>query len=102
MKSKYKDYITEAYKKQNIARTVRTLSHMTDINDHNGALVFLAQQLNSSKYIEALKGIQMIHKAEGSMPSHIRKYRDGIYNELMKLAKRQYNPEEYKEIHGSF
>lgn len=102
MKGKYKEFLAEAYKQQNIARVVRTLEHMTDINDHGGALLFLAKQLNSSRHVSIMEGIMKIHQAEGSMPSELIKYRTSVMNELLKLAKRNYSKEDYALINGAF
>lgn len=97
-----KEILGEAYKQKNVDTLVKQLSQLTDDNDHTGARLLLAKQLNASKWIEALQGVEMIQRAEMGLPSEILKYRENIYKDLMKLAKRKYSKEEYNKIYGAF
>ncbi len=79
---------------------VRKLGQMTDRNDHNGSLLYLAKLVGNKKAGDALKGIIQTHKALGNMPSGLIDVRKGIYNDLMKQAKSKYS--NYNDIYKSF
>jgi uncharacterized protein HemY len=99
---KFKQFIEEAYAQKKIDTLAKQLARMTDENDHNGALLLLAKQLNNGKYIEVMEGIIKIHNAYSSMPSELIKLRNKTYDDLMKLAKKKYSKEDFQKIYSSF
>ena len=92
------------FKKHNIdeALNFKKLAKMTDRNDHSGALLEAAKMLKAKRLVEVMKGIVAIHKAEGSMPVELMRYRDSIMRRLMKLAKSKLSPEDFTQFHGAF
>jgi hypothetical protein len=81
---------------------VAKIAKLTDRNDHTGSVLELATFLNDTKSVKLLQAIQTIHTIEGSMPSEISKYRDGILKDLMGKVKSKYGADAYKEINGAF
>jgi hypothetical protein len=78
------------------------IEDLTDRNDHTGAVLELAKQLNQKDFIKVLEAIEIIHEFEGSMPDEIHTYRKGLKNRLMQLLKSKYSNEEYEAIRLAF
>lgn len=77
---------------------VKHIAKLTDENDHTGALMAIANLLDSKKMIKVLKGIKMIADAEGHMPSELMRYRDNMLPELLKLAKKKLSNDNYDKL----
>ena len=69
---------------------VKKIAQMTDRNDHNGSLMYLAKVMGDRKSGEALKGIMQTHKALGHMPKGLIDTRMAIFDDLMKQSKKKY------------
>ena len=69
---------------------VKKIAQMTDRNDHNGSLMYLAKVMGDRKSGEALKGIMQTHKALGHMPKGLFDTRMAIFDDLMKQSKKKY------------
>ena len=78
------------------------IAKLTDRNDHTGSVLELATFLHDTQAIKLLQAVQQIHQIEGSMPSEISKYRDGILKDLMGKVKSKYGADAAKEINGAF
>lgn len=77
---------------------------MTDYNDHQGALLYLAQKVLKDKRLTRIaKALQELHSALGGMPPELGSFRSKyLYPVLMDLAKKKLSPEDYELIHNSF
>jgi len=80
--------------------TIGNIAAMTDRNDHNKALMTLANAMKEKKAAKMLELLSQMHKANGSMSSDMMAMRKGIYDELMKKSKKMYK--NHKEINGAF
>lgn len=82
--------------------TVKKIMSLTDKNQHTEAIIELAKDLGDRPALEILKGIEMIHNAEGSIPTDIQKYRDKVLNSLLEKAKKRFDKEYYEAIKKAF
>ena len=89
--SEIKEGIEEIVEAQEMKDTdVKKIAQMTDRNDHNGSLMYLAKVMGDRKSGEALKGIMQTHKALGHMPKGLIDTRMAIFDDLMKQSKKKY------------
>ncbi len=72
----------------------------TNVNDHNGAVILLAKSMRETKVVKMMDLLKKMHKEMGHMTNDMIAVRTGMYDELMKKAKKQYS--NYKEIYKAF
>ena len=72
----------------------------TNVNDHNGAVILLAKSMRETKIVKMMELLKKMHKEMGHMTNDMIAVRTGMYDELMKKAKKQYS--NYKEIYKAF
>ncbi len=72
----------------------------TNVNDHNGAVILLAKSMREMKVVKMMELLKKMHKEMGHMTNDMIAVRTGMYDELMKKAKKQYS--NYKEIYKAF
>ena len=65
---------------------------MTDRNDHNGALLRIAEYTGQYAFVKIIKAIQSIHGIEMCMPKGLIDYRSELTKRLLNNIKRN-NPE---------
>lgn len=80
----------------------KKISELTDINDHNQAVLKLALELNAKRHIKAMQGVIQIHEAIGSMPSGLIDVRSQITNELLQLIRMTHSKEEALKMQNVF
>lgn len=82
----------------------KVIYKMTDYNDHQGALLYLAQKvLKDKRFTKITKALQDLHNALGGMPPELGSFRSKfLYPVLMDLAKKKLSPEDFDAIHNSF
>ena len=73
---------------------------MTDRNDHNASVILLARMMKEMKVVKMMELLVKMHKENGSMSSDMVAIRKGMYDELMKKAKRQYS--NFKDLYKAF
>lgn len=78
------------------------IAALTDVNDHNAAMVEGAKLLGNKKLQKIFETIQTLHKIEGSMPQDLMKYRQYTYTVMMKEAKKKLHKDDYKLFYGAF
>lgn len=78
------------------------IAELTDENDHNGAVMVLAQFLKEKKHIRIMKAIQELHDAYGHMPSQLIDLRTFELKELIKLVAEKYGDEISQKVKGAF
>lgn len=65
--------------------TAKKISHLTEINNHNQAIIEIASYYDYlKKYLNIFLAIQAIHNYEGSMPFALVGYRSQKINEMLK------------------
>ena len=82
-------------------RTIDAIARMTGHNDHNGALLTLAQALGAKQSYQLMEHIIAISDIMGHNPLTSFRY-SAVYKPLMELAKRKLDPDSYQRIHDSF
>lgn len=82
--------------------TVKQIARYTDENDVVKALVTGAEMLGLTPMAKKLELVGKIQKLEGHLPSGLKQYRDGLYDELMAEAKKLLGDVEYKQFYGSY
>ena len=76
------------------------LKKLTDRNDHNGSVVYLAKMMKDKKGLKLMDLLSQMHKANGSMTSDMITIRKGILDKLLNKAKSQYS--NYKDVYNAF
>jgi hypothetical protein len=82
--------------------TVKEIARYTDNNDVVKALVTGAKMLGLTQMVKKLELVGKIQELEGHLPSGLKQYREGLYDELMAEAKRVLGDAEYKQFYGSY
>ncbi|MBW2170182.1 MAG: hypothetical protein JRG69_13160 [Deltaproteobacteria bacterium] len=77
---------------------------LTDYNDHQGAMVYLALKVLKDKKLTAIaKALQTLHEAVGHMPPDLINFRDRTLKPMLDAAtKKKFRPDEYDIIMGGF
>ena len=73
---------------------------MTYKNDHNASVLLLARMMREKRVEKMMNLLIQMHKENGSMSSDMIAIRTGMYQELMKKAKRQYS--NYNDLYKAF
>jgi len=60
----------------------------TNVNDQNGAVILLAKRLGEMKVVKMMELLKKMHKEMGHMTNDMIAIRTGMYDELMKKAKK--------------
>ena len=87
---KFEQEMSEA--KELDQKVIDKIAQMTDRNDHNASVILLARKM--------MELLVKMHKENGSMSSDMVAIRKGMYDELMKKAKRQYS--NFKDLYKAF
>lgn len=62
------------------------IAKKTDINNHTGAVMVLAQYVGSLKYTRIIKALMQIQDEIGHMPSSLISFRSEVLSELLDLV----------------
>ena len=79
---------------------VDKLEKMTDVNDHNGSVLYLAKMMKERKVIKMMELLIQMHKAGGHMTSDMINIRKGLLDTILLKAKSQYS--NYKDVYSAF
>ena len=79
---------------------VDKLGKMTDVNDHNGSVLYLAKMMKERKVIKMMELLIQMHKAGGHMTSDMINIRKGLLDTILLKAKSQYS--NYKDVYSAF
>ena len=79
---------------------VDKLEKMTDVNDHNGSVLYLAKMMKERKVIKMMELLIQMHKAGGHMTSDMINIRKGLLDTILLKAKSQYS--NYKDVYNAF
>ena len=79
---------------------VDKLGKMTDVNDHNGSVLYLAKMMKERKVIKMMELLIQMHKASGHMTSDMINIRKGLLDTILLKAKSQYS--NYKDVYSAF
>lgn len=85
-----------------ITTLVNQIEQLTDINDHTGAVLKLAEHLNALHYVRELLDIDEAHNAMGYMIPTLANRRTDIRNDLIEIISRQITPNENILIRSAF
>ena len=96
--NKFEQEMSEA--KELDQKVIDKIAQMTDRNDHNASVILLARMMKEMKVVKMMELLVQMHKANGSMSSDMIAIRTGMYQELMKKAKRQYS--NYNDLYKAF
>ena len=96
--NKFEQEMSEA--KELDQKVIDKIAQMTDRNDHNASIILLARMMKEMKVVKMMELLVQMHKANGSMSSDMIAIRTGMYQELMKKAKRQYS--NYNDLYKAF
>ena len=95
---KFEQEISEA--KELDTKVIDKIAQMTDKNDHNASVLLLARMMREKRVEKMMNLLIQMHKENGSMSSDMIAIRTGMYQELMKKAKRQYS--NYNDLYKAF
>tara|TARA_B100001173_G_C15873195_1_gene498201 strand:+ start:197 stop:790 length:594 start_codon:yes stop_codon:yes gene_type:complete len=95
---KFEQEMSEA--KELDPKVIDKIAQMTDRNDHNASIILLARMMKEMKVVKMMELLVKMHKENGSMTSDMMAIRKGMYDELMKKAKRQYS--NFKDVYNAF
>jgi len=76
----------------------KKIAHMTDINAHGEAILFVAKKLGAKHLAKKLEHVNALHKLDGWLEEELFKYRHRIFKELMKIAKQKLSSEDYSRL----
>ena len=76
---------------------LQDVANLTDRNDHNGALLLIANYTGYKASAKIIQAICQIHDVEQHMPSALIDYRSEVRNRLLTDIKRN-NPELFTKI----
>ena len=76
------------------------IKELTDINDHNEAVLILAQVLNSRKGQSVMSGIFAIYQAYGHMPEGLISVRNDLLKKLLIIGDAPFANSE--QVRGAF
>lgn len=82
--------------------TIQEIAEYTDNNNVVKALVAGAKMLGLTPMVKKLELVGKIQELEGHLPSGLKQYREGLYDELMSEAKKLLEADEYKQFYGSY
>jgi len=85
-----------------ITNLVKKIAEATDINDHNQAVMYLAQALEDTDSIAELKAIIATHNSLGHMPFELIQYRSDIKEGLFFKLSSVVNHVEFDQILNAF
>lgn len=74
----------------------------TEVNDHNRAILILAQALKHAKVTKIIKGLIQIHDALEYMPSSLIELRSQVYTDLISYAKENLGSESFEKLKSAF
>ena len=95
---KFEQEMSEA--KELDPKVIDKIAQMTDRNDHNASVLLLARMMREKRVEKMMNLLIQMHKENGSMSSDMIAIRTGMYQELMKKAKRQYS--NYNDLYKAF
>jgi len=95
---KFEQEMSEA--KELDQKVIDKIAQMTDKNDHNASVLLLARMMREKRVEKMMLLLIQMHKENGSMSSDMIAVRTGMYQELMKKAKRQYS--NYNDLYKAF
>ena len=95
---KFEQEMSEA--KELDQKVIDKIAQMTDKNDHNASVLLLARMMREKRVEKMMNLLIQMHKENGSMSSDMIAVRTGMYQELMKKAKRQYS--NYNDLYKAF
>ena len=75
-------------KKELDTKTIEKIGMATNVNDHNGAVILLAKSLGEMKVVKMMELLKKMHKEMGHMTNDMIAIRTGMYDDLMKKAKK--------------
>jgi len=81
-------------------KIIKKIGMKTNTNDHNGAVILLAKSMGEMKVVKMMELLKKMHKEMGHMTNDMIAVRTGMYDELMKKAKKQYS--NAKDIYKAF
>jgi hypothetical protein len=68
------------------SENLEKIKELTDINDHNEAVLILAQVLNSQRGLTVMSGIFAIYQAYGHMPEGLITIRNDLLKKMLTIA----------------
>ena len=83
-------------------KTIREIERLTDDNQHIEALILGAQMLKLKSLTKKFQLIGIICRMEGHVPTGIGKYRDTLYEKLMKYAKKTLSSTEFRAFYAAY
>ena len=87
-------------KKELDTKTIEKIGMATNVNDHNGAVILLAKSMREMKVVKMMELLKKMHKEMGHMTDDMIAIRTGMYDALMKKAKKQYS--NYNDLYKAF
>ena len=83
-------------------RYLPMIADLVGRNHHVEAYALGSKMLGLGVLAQKFELVSQIQKLEGSIPPGVNKYRDSLYDDLMREAERKLSPDEYEEFHASF
>ncbi len=82
---------------------ISRIERMTQDNNHNGAMLYLvAKILRNSVLTKKMKEIERASSKLGYMSQGLIDARKKVQDVAFRMAKKQFNPDIYKRLHGAF
>jgi len=80
---------------------VKKVESLTDVNNHTGSILAIAEYYELKKYADLLKGIFHLQNIEGFMPYELGQYRHQVYKQIMDWLKNNLPEDEYEALNAA-
>lgn len=88
--------------KPNVVLLAKKIEKLTELNDHNKAVLTLAKFLKQKKAVDIMNNIISMNNKYGHMPQQLIQLRSNILSQLLKLFNYKYGNVDYNLINKSF
>lgn len=85
-----------------LAVTFKRIRQLTNNNDHGGALIEAANALGCKDIAESLEHIQRQHIRLGHLPADLYTRRYGLYQDILKFARRKLCEADFRKLYAAF
>jgi len=82
-------------------KACRLIAQDTDINNHNGALLRIAEYVQFPSYIKIFQAVSHLHVIEGHMPTELLDYRSRKAKEMMHSIKMTFPAHVYTALNSA-
>ena len=82
--------------------TIRTIAHMTDNNDHIGAIRVACDALDATGWAAQVADLEALVSKIGHVPDSLNQFASELRNQMYALAKRELDADDFTALHDAF